>query len=96
MALSREEVIKIAKLSKLEFEEKEIEKFQDELNDILKYIDTLNEINTDDVEALVYVNSDSNNLKKGNTSQSIPLEKVLLNAPEKIDSTIVVPKVVGE
>lgn len=96
MALSREEVLKIAKLSKLEFEETEIEKFQSELNDILKYVDILNEIDTDTTEPLVYINSDINNFKENVSSESISLEKALLNAPEKIDSTIVVPKVVGE
>jgi len=44
MALTKEEVLKIAKLSKLSFEEIEIERFQIELNDILKYIDMLNEV----------------------------------------------------
>ena len=37
MALTKEEVLKIAKLSKLSFEEKEIEKFQIELNDIFLF-----------------------------------------------------------
>lgn len=96
MALSREEVLKIAKLSKLEFEETEIEKFQSELNDILKYVDILNEIDTDTIESLVYINSDVNNFRENLSSDSISLEKVLLNAPEKIDSAIVVPRVVGE
>jgi len=49
MSLTKEEVLKIAKLSKLSFEETEIEKFQVELNDILKYIDMLNEVDTSEV-----------------------------------------------
>ena len=53
MALTKEEVLKIAKLSKLSFEEKEIERFQIELNDILKYIDMLNEVDTSKVKPLV-------------------------------------------
>ena len=64
MALTREEVLKIAKLSKLSFEEKEIEKFQIELNDILGYIDMLNEVDTSKVEPLVYINDVVNNFEK--------------------------------
>lgn len=96
MALTREEVLKIAKLSKLEFKEEEIEKFQIELNDILKYIDILDEVDTQNIEPLMYVNHDVNNFREKEHLESLALEKVLLNAPECAESAIVVPKVVGE
>lgn len=96
MALTREEVLKIAKLSKLEFKEEEIEKFQIELNDILKYIDILNEVDTENTEPLMYINSDVNNFREEENLSSLKLEKVLLNAPESAENAIVVPKVVGE
>lgn len=96
MALTKEEVLKIAKLSKLEFKEEEIEKFQVELNDILKYIDILDEVDTQNIEALTYVNHDVNNFREKEKLDSISLEKALLNAPESAENAIVVPKVVGE
>ena len=96
MALTKEEVLKIAKLSKLSFEEKEIEKFQVELNDILKYIDMLNEVDTSKVEPLVYINEAVNNFREKEKKLSLEIEKVLLNAPESAENAIVVPKVIGE
>lgn len=63
MSLTKEEVLKIAKLSKLSFEEAEIEKFQVELNDILKYIDMLNEVDTSEVQPLVHINDVVNNFR---------------------------------
>ena len=96
MALTKEEVLKIAKLSKLSFEEKEIEKFQVELNDILKYIDMLNEVDTSKVEPLVYINQAVNNFREKEEKSSLEIEKVLLNAPESAENAIVVPKVIGE
>ena len=96
MALTREEVLKIAKLSKLSFEDKEIEKFQVELNDILKYIDMLNEVDTSKVEPLVYINEAVNNFREKEKKLSLEIEKVLLNAPESAENAIVVPKVIGE
>ena len=96
MALTREEVLKIAKLSKLSFEEKEIEKFQIELNDILGYIDMLNEVDTSTVEPLVYINDVVNNFREKEEKKSLEITKVLLNAPESAENAIVVPKVVGE
>ena len=96
MALTKEEVLKIAKLSKLSFEEKEIERFQIELNDILKYIDMLNEVDTSKVQPLVYINEAVNNFREKEKKLSLEIEKVLLNAPENAENAIVVPKVIGE
>lgn len=96
MSLTKEEVLKIAKLSKLSFEEAEIEKFQVELNDILKYIDMLNEVDTSEVQPLVHINDVVNNFREKEEKSSIEIEKVLLNAPESAGNAIVVPKVVGE
>ena len=96
MALTREEVLKIAKLSKLSFEEKEIEKFQIELNDILGYIDMLNEVDTSKVQPLVYINDVVNNFREKEEKKSLEITKVLLNAPKSAENAIVVPKVVGE
>ncbi|ALF24169.1 Asp-tRNA(Asn)/Glu-tRNA(Gln) amidotransferase subunit GatC [Fusobacterium nucleatum] len=96
MALTREEVLKIAKLSKLSFEDKEIEKFQVELNDILKYIDMLDEVDTSKVEPLVYINESVNNFREKEEKTSLEIEKVLFNAPESAENAIVVPKVIGE
>ena len=93
MALTKEEVLKIAKLS---FEEKEIEKFQIELNDILKYIDMLNEVDTSEVKPLVYINEAVNNFREKEEKPLLKIEKVLLNAPESAENAIVVPKVIGE
>ena len=96
MALTKEEVLKIAKLSKLSFEEKEIEKFQIELNDILKYIDMLNEVDTSEVKPLVYIKEAVNNFREKEEKDSLKIDKVLLNAPESAENAIVVPKVIGE
>ena len=96
MSLTKEEVLKIAKLSKLSFEEAEIEKFQLELNDILKYIDMLNEVDTSKIQPLVHINDVVNNFREREEKASIDIEKVLLNTPESAENAIVVPKVVGE
>lgn len=96
MALTKEEVLKIAKLSKLSFDEKEIENYQLELNDILKYIDMLNEVDTSEVKPLVYINEAVNNFREKEEKPSLEIEKVLLNAPENAENAIIVPKVIGE
>ncbi len=96
MALTKEEVLKVAKLARLEFAPEEIEKYQVELNEILNYIDMLNDIDTDNVDPLSQVNNASNNLREDNIIPSLNVKEALSNAPESIDGTLIVPKVVGE
>lgn len=95
MALTREEVLNVAKLARLKFQPDEIEKFQIELNDILGYIDMLNEVETEEVTAMTQVNSQVNNLREDIVKESLTVEKTLSNAPDSGDGAIIVPKVVG-
>ncbi|MBC2855773.1 MAG: Asp-tRNA(Asn)/Glu-tRNA(Gln) amidotransferase subunit GatC [Cetobacterium sp.] len=96
MSLTREEVLNVAKLARLEFKLEEIEKFQNELNDIIKYIDVLSEVNTDNVEPLTQVNDGVNNFREDEIKPSISVADAILNAPSSEDGAIIVPKVVGE
>lgn len=95
MALTKEEVLNVAKLARLKFSAEEIEKFQVELNDILGYIDMLNEVDTAETKALVQVNDAVNNLRDDEVRESLSTEKALSNAPYSGDGAIIVPKVVG-
>lgn len=45
--LSREDILKLAKLARLRLNDAEIEKFQDEISAILGYVDMLSDVNTD-------------------------------------------------
>lgn len=96
MSLSREEVLNVAKLARLEFAPEQIEKFQQELNDILKYIDVLSEVDTVIVNPLSQVNDGTNNLREDEVRESLTVSEALKNAPVSADGTVVVPKVVGE
>lgn len=95
MALTKEEVLKVAKLAKLEFTNEEIEKYQQELNEILNYMSMLDELDTENIKPLSQVNNDINNLRDDEVKPSLSVEDALRNAPEAIDDTVVVPKVVG-
>ena len=93
--LTKEDVLKIAKLSKLEFQEDEIEKFQTDLNKILEHMEILNNVDTVGVEPLFNVLDLKDRLRKDEV-QSVDIKKELLkNAPNKDDDFIIVPKVVG-
>lgn len=95
MALTKEEVLNVAKLARLEFSPKEIEKYQKELNDILNYIDMLDEVDVSETTGLSQVNDDVNNLREDTVKESLSVEEALSNAPESIDGSLIVPKVMG-
>ena len=94
--LSKEDVLKIAKLSKLEFSENEIEKFRTDLNKIFDHMEELNSVDTSEVEPLFNVLDLKDVLRKDIVRDSEIKKDILKNAPNSDDEFIIVPKVVGE
>ena len=54
MKLTREEILKIAQLARIELREEEIEKYREQLSDILGYVGKLQEINTESINPDLY------------------------------------------
>lgn len=96
MSLTKEEVLKVAKLARLEFSEGEIQKFQIDLNNILDYIEQLNEVDTDKVEPLTEIHEFETNLREDEIKESLTSEEAMKNAPLQEEGALIVPKVVGE
>ncbi|MGL5050013.1 MAG: Asp-tRNA(Asn)/Glu-tRNA(Gln) amidotransferase subunit GatC [Fusobacteriaceae bacterium] len=96
MSLTREEVLKVAKLSRLELKESEIENFQMDLNNIFKYIDELNEVDTENVAPLTQINREITEFRKDIIKASLTVEEAMKNSPEMAENMLVVPKVMGE
>jgi len=89
--VSKKEVRKIASLARLSLSEKELESRTDDMNNILNYMDTLNEIDTDNVEELYNVNDMSNPLRDDTFEKSLEKKDVLKNSPSSNDDYIEVP-----
>ena len=89
--VSKKEVEKIASLARLSLSEKELESRTNDMNNILNYMDSLNEINTDGVEELLNVHDMNNSLREDEYSNSIPKKNVLKNSPSKVKNYIEVP-----
>ena len=89
--VSKKEVEKIASLARLSLSEKELESRTNDMNNILNYMDSLNEINTDGVEELLNVHDMNNSLREDEYSDSISKKDVLKNSPSKNENYIEVP-----
>lgn len=85
MAISKEEVKHIAELARLELTEAETKKFQKELSSILKYINKLQEVDTEGVSPTFQTTEFKNIFQndKVQKERELSQEEVLSNAPKK-------------
>jgi len=92
--ITREEVLHIAKLAKLELSEEEVELFREQLGRILEYFRKLEELNTEDVEPMKHVIPITNAFRADVPRESLTPEEALKNAPKRRDDYFEVPKVI--
>ncbi len=94
MHIDRETVDKIAHLARLELTEQEKERSIEELSEILTFMAKLNELDTEGVEPLIYMNDAVNVLRKDDVIQEMTREEALSNAPLKTGEYFKVSKVI--
>jgi aspartyl-tRNA(Asn)/glutamyl-tRNA(Gln) amidotransferase subunit C len=81
-------------LAKLELSEKEREEAKKDMGRMLDYIDTLNELDTDEVEPMSHVFPIHNVFREDVVTNGDDRDNILKNAPEKKDGAFKVPKTV--
>lgn len=94
MKIDDKMIEKISGLAQLEFEEKEKEKIRQDLEQILTFVEKLNELDTENVEPLIYLSDKTDVLREDRVQSSISHEEALLNAPVKSGRFFKVPKVI--
>lgn len=90
------QVRKVAKLSRLELSEAEIEEFTGQLSAILDYVEKMNELDTENVEPLAHCLPISNVLREDHAKESLGAEKALANAPQRDGNFFKVPKILDD
>ena len=96
MKIDNKLIADLASLAKLSFDEKSSKNMQDDLKKIIGFIDKLSEINTENVEPLIYLSEELNVLRKDDNIVNISQEKALTNAPQKDSDYILVPKILDK
>ena len=92
--ISKDEILKLAKLSNIELSDEEVEKYQTEVASILEMIAKLNEIDTDGVEPTYQVSGNKNIMREDEISEDIVGASDLLSlSPKTEKGQIKVPKV---
>jgi aspartyl-tRNA(Asn)/glutamyl-tRNA(Gln) amidotransferase subunit C len=97
MKISREDVLKVAALANLELTDAEVETYRGQLDDILTYIDKLNEIDTTNIEPMTQVvtaSTDDATLREDVVVRSDVITEVLRGAPDPAPLYFRVPRVI--
>ncbi len=94
MSVTKNDVEHIAKLAKLKFKEDEINEFTSQLNQVLEYVDKLNELDTENVEPLSHPVEGENVFREDVLKNSISTDDALKNSASKTDEYFKVPKVI--
>ena len=84
----------LEKLARITLSEDEEKKVGNELQDILTYIDMLNELDPDGVEAMSHCFPVTNVMREDEVAPSMSPDEIVANAPESQDGYFVVPKTV--
>jgi aspartyl-tRNA(Asn)/glutamyl-tRNA(Gln) amidotransferase subunit C len=95
MPITIKDVEYVANLAKLELSDEEKRRFQKELDNIIKYIDQLNELDTTNVPITSHVTFLQNIFREDEVLPSLSPDQALANAPEKKDGFFRVPRVIG-
>ena len=90
------QVRKVAKLSRLELTEAEVEEFTGQLSAILDYVEKMNELDTDTVEPLAHCLPISNVFRDDVVQPSLGTDASLANAPQRDGSFFKVPKILDD
>lgn len=96
MILSEALIDHLAHLCKLEFVGEDKQLIREDMEKIVKFMNQLEEIPTDDIEPLIFMNEDVNRLREDEIKAEITHEEALKNAPKKDTDYFRIPKVLDK
>ena len=94
MKITAAEVEHVARLARLALEQKEIDALTGQMDELLGYVEKLNELDTDAIVPTAHAVPMENAFRTDEVKPSIGLEKALQNAPQAAEGCFVVPKVI--
>lgn len=86
-------IAKLSKLAKLKFDKQAAEKMKSDLNMILGFVDAISQVNTKDIEPLIYMSDELNILRNDEIAHEVSQQDSLKNAPLKDSDYFKVPTV---
>jgi aspartyl-tRNA(Asn)/glutamyl-tRNA(Gln) amidotransferase subunit C len=93
--ITPEKVREVAKLARLHLDDPRIDRLAGQIQSILGYVDKISGVDVTGIEPMAHAVPLANVLREDTLQPSLPLEKVLQNAPETDGPFFKVPKVIG-
>ena len=94
MSIDKDTVKHISKLARISLDEKKINNLAKDLSSIMKFIEKLNELNTDKTTPLTSIINASLKPREDEVKEGKIRDQILKNSPEKNEEFFVVPKVI--
>lgn len=94
MKITKEQVVHVADLARLNIGDDETDMFTSQLNDILTYVDILNRADTTGIEPMSYAVGWTEAFREDVVLPSLDIKDALANAPDDTGGSFKVPKVI--
>ena len=94
MKITRKDVEHVAHLARLNLSEDELQTMTGQLDNILSYVDKLEELDTSDVQPTSHVFSVSNAFREDVEKESLSQEEAVKNGPQQNGEMFQVPRVI--
>ena len=95
MQVSKEEILHIANLADLTLEENEIEKYRENLQEILNFAEVINKADVENLDITIGTNEAKNVFRKDEVEIFEDNEALLRNAPSEEQHMFKIPKVLN-
>lgn len=96
MGITRQDIEKVALLSRLQLSDAELAMMSDQLAQIVAYVDHLGQVNTEGIEPMAHAIERQNVFREDLPAPSLPRKEALANAPHHDATGYLVPAVLGD
>jgi aspartyl-tRNA(Asn)/glutamyl-tRNA(Gln) amidotransferase subunit C len=96
MPITREDVLHIARLARLELSPAELERMRGQLDSILTYIDRLKALDVTGVEPTSHAVPLVDVMRDDDVEPCFPLDEMLRNAPDRVGELFRVPRIIED
>ena len=94
MSIDKDTVKHISKLARISLDEKKVDSLSKDLTSIMRFIESLNKLNTDKTDPLTSIINASLKSRKDEVKDGKIRDQILKNSPDKNGEFFVVPKVI--
>lgn len=96
MSVTKKDVEHVAELARIELNESEKENMIEDLNKVLDYMKKLEELDTENEDIIVNPYYIENKFRNDEVEESMSIDEVMVNAPEKLEEYILVPRIIED